>query len=137
MSKLIKMSILILLLSLNLFGCKKEPVALPIESDVKNISLSKNIENEKVPTIISNDKEINHIIKSIQLGSKKTNKESHNDTPTNVNHYIKIKFYFFDGGASVAYLYKKRDNNYIEQPYNGIWKITPESYDNIIGLLNM
>jgi hypothetical protein len=47
-----------------------------------------------------------------------------------------MEFSFSEDGASVAYLYKRRDKYYIEQPYIGIWKTTPESYDNIIGLLN-
>lgn len=138
MSKHVKVSILILLLSLNLFGCKKESVALHIESDIEKISLSKNTENKKVPTVISNDKQINQFVKNIQAGSKKTNKESYNDTPTNVDSYIKIEFYFFEGETTnVTYLYKKRGQYYIEQPYIGIWKTTPESYDNIVELLNI
>ena len=97
MSKHVKVSILILLLSLNLFGCKKESVTLHIESDIEKISLSKNTENKKVPTVISNDKQIVYFVKNIQAGSKKTNKEAHNETPSNVDSYIKIEFYFFEG----------------------------------------
>ena len=52
--------------------------------------------------------------------------------------FIKIEFYFFEGETTnVTYLYKKRGHYYIEQPYIGIWKTTPESYDNIVELLNI
>lgn len=92
-------------------------------------------ENNKHITITDNE-EIKNLIDSIKSNSKKTNKESTNDAPINVDYYIKLEFFHSKGGSSIAYLYKTKDGYYIEQPYNGIWEITQESYDNIDTLLN-
>lgn len=134
-SKIFSILIVILLLSLSLAGCSKGQITLPNEADLESVVLSESTEENNKHITITDNEEIKNIIGSIKSNSKKTNKESINDTPTNVDYYIKLEFSHSEGGSSVAYVYKTKDRYYIEQPYNVIWEITQESYDNIDRLL--
>ncbi|MEG0021128.1 MAG: DUF5301 domain-containing protein, partial [Oscillospiraceae bacterium] len=62
--------------------------------------------------------------------------ESVNDTPTNIDDYIKLEFSHYTEGSSVAYVYKIKNRYYIEQPYVGIWEITKEPYNKVYTLFN-
>ncbi|MGG7163548.1 DUF5301 domain-containing protein [Clostridium ihumii] len=134
-SKIFSVLIVILLLSLSLIGCSKVQVVLPNEADLKNIVLSDNKEENNKYITITDNEEIKKIIDIIKLNSKKTNRESLGDTPTNVDYYIKLEFSYSEGGSSVAYVYKIKDICYIEQPYNGTWEIAQEIYEDIDALL--
>ena len=70
--------------------------------------------------------------------SKGTNEESVNDQPTNVEEYITIKFHhkISEDNPSIVYLYDKKGNYYLEQPYSGIWKLKDEVYDEINEKIN-
>lgn len=135
-SKIFSILIAIFLLSLGFVGCDKMQITLPSEADLESIILSESTEGNNVQVTITGNEEIKSIIDNIKLNSKKTNTESVNDTPTNVDYYIKLEFYHSTDGSSVAYVYKTKDGYYIEQPYIGIWEITQKSYDNIDKLLN-
>lgn len=134
-SKVFSLLIMTLLLSLSFFGCRKVQIVLPNQVDLESIVLSEPTEKNNTSIIITDNKELKNIIDSIKSNSKKTNNESVNDTPTNVDYYIKLEFSHAKGESSVAYSYKIKDKYYIEQPYSGIWEITQESYDNIDTLL--
>lgn len=133
-SKILSILIVILLLSLSLLGCSKLKITLPNEADLESIVLSESAEENNKHITITDNEGIKNIIDSIKSNSKKTNKESINDTPTNIDYYIKLELSHSKGGSSVAYVYKTKDRYYIEQPYNGIWEITQESYDDIATL---
>lgn len=133
-SKIFSILIVILLLNLSLFCCSKVQITLPNEADLESIVLSESTEENNKHITITDNEEIKNIIDSIKSNSKKTNNESINDTPTNVDYYIKLEFSYSKVGSSIAYVYKTKDRYYIEQPYNGIWDITQESYDNIYTL---
>ena len=67
------------------------------------------------------------MIEEIQKQSKSTTFESLNDQPTNVKDYIIIKFtHQNEENDSVAYLYTIKEKQYIEQPYVGIWEVSPD-----------
>lgn len=127
--------VMTLLLSLNFVGCSKVQIVLPNEANLESIVLSKSTDKNNTLITINGNKEFKNIIDSIKSNSKKTNKESINDIPTNVDYYIKLEFSHAKGGSSVAYIYKIKDKCYIEQPYSGIGEITQESYDNIDTLI--
>ncbi len=129
--KIFSILIVILLLSLSLIGCSKVQITLPNEADLESIVLSESTQENNKHIIITDSEEIKNIINSIKSNFNKTNKESINDIPTNVDYFIKLEFSHSKGGSSVAYVYKTKDRYYIEQPYNGIWEITQESYENI------
>lgn len=71
--------------------------------------------------------EISKLIKEMQKQSKSTTFESFNVQPTNDKDYIIIKFiHQNEEKDSVAYLYTIKEKQYIEQPYVGIWEVSPD-----------
>ena len=125
MKKLI--TIIVCLISfLVLSACvSKKKLILPEPETISVISLQKSISGE-IKTI-SNREEISELIKEIQKQSKSTTFESLNDQPTNVKDYIIIKFYHQNEEKdSVVYLYTMKEKQYIEQPYVGIWQVSPD-----------
>ena len=71
--------------------------------------------------------EISKLIKEMQKQSKSTTFESFNVQPTNVKDYIIIKFtHQNEDNDSVAYLYTRKEKQFIEQPYVGIWEVSPD-----------
>ena len=103
----------------------KKKLILPEPEMVSVISLKKKI-SEDVKTITKRE-EISKLIGEIQKQSKSTTLESLNDQPTNDKDYIIIKFtHKNEENDSVAYLYTMKEKQYIEQPYVGIWEISPD-----------
>ena len=103
----------------------KKKLILPEPERISVIFLQKSISGE-IKTI-SKREEISALIKEIQKQSKSTTFESLNDQPTNVKDYIIIKFtHQNEEKDSVAYLYTIKEKQYIEQPYVGIWEISPD-----------
>ena len=103
----------------------KKKLILPEPERISVIFLQKSISGE-IKTI-SKREEISALIKEIQKQSKSTTFESLNDQPTNVKDYIIIKFtHQNEEKDSVAYLYTIKEKQYIEQPYVGIWEVSPD-----------
>ena len=65
------------------------------------------------------------------FSEKTTNIESVNDNPSNPDILYLIKFKNSNDESKSAYVYKKGNKYYVEQPYNGIYKITEEEYKTI------
>lgn len=65
------------------------------------------------------------------FADKKTNVESVNDIPVNPDILYFVKFKNDSGNYKSAYIYKKGNQYYIEQPYNGIYQITEDEYTKI------
>jgi len=98
---------------------------LPEPETISGIYLQKSISGDV--KIINKKDDISELIKEIQKQSKSTSLESVNDQPTNVKDYIIIKFtHQNEENDSVAYLYTMKEKQYIEQPYVGIWEISPD-----------
>ena len=98
---------------------------LPEPETISVISLQKTI-SEDIKTITKRE-EISKLIEEIQKQSKSTIFESFNDQPTNDKDYIIIKFtHQNEENDSVAYLYTMKEKQYIEQPYVGIWEVSPD-----------
>ena len=103
----------------------KKKLILPEPGTISVISLQKKISEDV--KIITKREEISKLIENIQKQSKYTTFESVNDQPTNVKDYIIIKFYHQnEENYSVVYLYTKKEKQYIEQPYTGIWEVNPD-----------
>ncbi len=103
----------------------KKKLILPEPETISVISLQKTI-SEDIKTITKRE-EISKLIEEIQKQSKSTTLESFNDQPTNVKDYIIIKFtHQNEENDSVAYLYTMKEKQYIEQPYVGIWEVSPD-----------
>ena len=103
----------------------KKKLILPEPETVSVISLKKKI-SEDVKTINKRE-EISKLIEEIQKQSKSTTFESFNDQPTNDKDYIISKFtHQNEEKDSVAYLYTMKEKQFIEQPYVGIWEVSPD-----------
>ena len=103
----------------------KKKLILPEPETISVISIQKKL-SENVKTITQRE-EISKLIKEIQKQSKSTTFESFNDQPTNVKDYIIIKFtHQNEENDSVVYLYTMKEKQYIEQPYVGIWEVSPD-----------
>ena len=61
--------------------------------------------------------------------NKKTNIESVNDTPVNPDTMYVINFKTKNDDSKLIYIYKKGNNYFIEQPYNGVYQLTKEEYN--------
>ncbi len=100
---------------------------LPEVEKLESISLEQN-KNEKV---ISDSKEIQNIVDILNGKGRNTKNESIQDDPVNTSKKIKIDFKFKEKGASTIFVYEKNNKHYIEQPYNGIYKISVDEYNSI------
>lgn len=78
------------------------------------------------------DKVLNGLL---ELNLKSTN-VSVQDTPTEVENLVAIRFNYKEDAVGSVYLYSKNGKYYVEEPYNGIYKISKENYDYIISLIN-
>ena len=108
----------------------KKKLILPEPETISVISLQKKL-SEDVKTINKRE-EISKLIEEIQKQSKSTTFESFNDQPTNDKDYIIIKFtYQNEENDSVVYLYTRKEKQYIEQPYVGIWQVNPDRANRI------
>ena len=58
------------------------------------------------------------------------------DAPSDVEHLVAIRLYYKEEDTvGNFYIYKRKDNYYLEEPYNGLYKITEEEYNYIIDLI--
>ncbi len=104
---------------------------LPAIEDIKDINI---ISDEKTITI-SEYKEIIKIYEIIKI-NRQTTEESIQDTLINSEETIRINFNFKTSGTSTIFLYNKDNKYFIEQPYNGIYRILREEYNEIKEIQN-
>lgn len=104
---------------------------IPQVENLKSISLKVN-ENDKQYSASYNEEEVMKKILDIIAGTKRiTKEESIQDYPIKADNVIMVKFYFKEQGSSILYLYKNNNKFYIEQPYNGIYKISEDEYKSV------
>lgn len=53
------------------------------------------------------------------------------DYPVNAENIMKFELQFKEQGTSTLFVYMKKDKYYIEQPYNGIYRISGDEYNSI------
>ena len=112
---------------LTLVACGKKvaPITLPQTDEITSIDITFG-EN----TVSYSDKTwISEIIADIS-SSEPTKKESVQDYPQ-VESYIKIDFQF-ETGTSTIFAYEDSGKYYIEQPYQGIYKIDSQLFERFI-----
>ena len=102
---------------------------LPKQEKLKSIT----IETQANQKEIIDTQEIQDIIYILNNSGKgrNTKQESINDFPVNTEKIITVKFNFEEEGTSIIFVYIRNDNYYIEQPYNGIYKISGDEYNSI------
>ena len=105
-------------------GKKAAPIMLPLADEITSIDI---IVGES--TISHSDKTwISEIIADIS-SSEPTKKESVQDVPQ-AESYIKIDFQF-ETGTSTIFAYEDSGKYYIEQPYQGIYRIDSQLFERL------
>ena len=105
-------------------GKKADPITLPQIDEITSIDITVG-EN----TVSHSDKTwISEIIANIS-SSEPTKKESVQDVPQ-AESYIKIDFQF-EAGTSTLFAYEDSGKYYVEQPYQGIYKIDSQLYSQL------
>lgn len=100
---------------------------LPSADSVYNIKLEQ--KGQKIE--INEQDKINELVNVVTGVKRTTNDKSVQDSPINIDNEIKIDFEFGENKISTVFVYKKKDTYFIEQPYNGIYRISPDEYNSI------
>ena len=100
---------------------------IPSDDSVYSINLEQNGKRIEV----SEQEKIKDIIYIISEVKRTTTNESIQDSPINVENEIKIDFEYEENKTSTVFVYKKNGKYFIEQPYNGIYRISPDEYNSI------
>ena len=100
---------------------------IPSDDSVYSINLEQNGKRIEV----SEQDKIKDIIYIISEVKRTTTNESIQDSPINVENEIKIDFEYEENKTSTVFVYKKKSKYFIEQPYNGIYRISPDEYNSI------
>lgn len=100
---------------------------IPSDDSVYSINLEQNGKRIEV----SEQDKIKDIIYIISEVKRITTNESIQDSPINVENEIKIDFEYEENKTSTVFVYKKNGKYFIEQPYNGIYRISPDEYNSI------
>ena len=100
---------------------------IPSDDSVYSINLEQN--GKKIE--VSEQDKIKDIIYVISEVKRTTTNESIQDSPINVENEIKIDFEYEENKNSTVFVYKKNGKYFVEQPYNGIYRISPDEYNSI------
>ena len=100
---------------------------IPSDDSVYSINLEQNGKRIEV----SEQDKIKDIIYVISEVKRTTTNESIQDSPINDEKEIKIDFEYEENKNSTVFVYKKNGKYFVEQPYNGIYRISPDEYNSI------
>lgn len=85
---------------------------------------------------VADEEKMEKVLSGIYNLNLSTQSVSVQDVPTDVTDLVAIRFYYKDDDAvGNFYIYRKKDKYYLEEPYNGIYKIDEEKYNYIISLI--
>lgn len=119
--KKIGLVVILIMLGIYTFHSNKKTLNLPDTSKVE----FGHVHGGAITTVYElNQAKISSLIKNIEEKSSYS-KESVNDNPNSVD-YIKVKM-----DTKTYYVYERNGKTYIEEPYNGIWKIPSDLYKSI------
>lgn len=114
----------------------RQEYILDIPNSYNLSSISYELESG-IETVMT-EEEMNKILNGIYDLNLKTKSVSVQDYPTDVDNLVAIRFYYKEEDTvGNIYIYKRKDNYYLEEPYNGIYKITEENYNYIINLIKV
>lgn len=128
MKKLLIACVLLMLCSCS--NTNKYTLLLPDADSVSNVVFTYN--NDKLS--VENSENIQNIMTKIGGTGRVTKETGYNETPVNVDDYLIITFNSEKG--TTVYVYTRKNKYYIEQPYNGIYKITADEYKAIFDSYN-
>ena len=123
--------ILLMLMILGIFyyfmNSRTYNLKLPQLEKLESISLEQDT-NKKV---INDNEKMKDIINILNERERTSKEESIQDSPVNTSNKVKIDFNFKETGASTLFVYERNNKYYIEQPYNGIYRISMDEYNSI------
>lgn len=123
--------ILLMLMILGIFyyfmNSRTYNLKLPQLEKLESISLEQDT-NKKV---INDNEKMKDIINILNERERTSKEESIQDSPVNTSNKVKIDFNFKETGASTLFVYERNNEYYIEQPYNGIYRISMDEYNSI------
>ena len=100
---------------------------LPLDDSVYSI----NMEQDDKIVMIDKQEKIKDILFVISKVKKTTTSKSVQDSPVNAENVIKINIEYNEGNILTLFIYKKKNKYFIEQPYNGIYRISFDEYYSI------
>lgn len=84
---------------------------------------------------VAEEEKMDKVLNGLTKLDLKTKTVSVQDVPTGVDNLVSIRLNYKEDAVGSFYLYSKNGKYYIEEPYNGIYKIDKDKYDFIIGLI--
>lgn len=85
---------------------------------------------------VMTEEEMEKILNGLYDLNLSTKSVSVQDYPTETENLVAIRFYYKEEDTvGNFFIYKKKDKYYLEEPYNGIYKISEEDYNYIIDLI--
>ena len=104
-------------------------LTLPEQEKLKQITLESGEKRAEI-TDLEEIKEVIYVLSGGDKG-RTTNEESINDAPVNADVLIMVNFYFKEQGVSTLFVYQRGGRYYIEQPYDGVYRISGDEYNAI------
>ncbi len=93
-------------------------------------------ELESGSVTVATEEGMDKVLEGLHNLNLSTQDESVQDVPTNAEHLVAIRLYYKEEDTvGNFYIYKRKDKYYLEEPYNGVYKITEEEYNYIIDLI--
>lgn len=84
---------------------------------------------------VAEEEKMDKILEGLHSLNLSTKTVSVQDSPTDVEDIVYIRFYYKEDAVGNLFIYKKNNKYYAEEPYNGIYKIDEEKYNYIIDLV--
>lgn len=107
---------------------------LDIPNSYNLSSISYELESGSIT--VMTEKEMDKVLNGIYALNLSTKSVSVQDYPADVENLVSIRFYYKEeDSVGNIYIYKKKNKYYLEEPYNGVYKITDENYNYIINLV--
>ena len=128
--------VLTFILTLTACGSSTKKIVLPESKNIKKIEIVYS-QNQKSIKIDKED-ELSKLISDLNDNSYLFDNPNILYLDYLLIFYITIKFHhkISEDNPSIVYLYDKKGNYYLEQPYSGIWKLKDEVYDEINEKIN-
>ena len=125
------LALIVIMVTFIITACSNSEYTLKLPTDATGVTLFLNSESRTY----ENAEDVENILNTIAGKERITSIESIQDAPDVTDETIKIDFIFEQGATSTLFCYRKNDQYYIEQPYNGIYEITQDEYNDIKRLL--
>lgn len=112
----------------------RDTYILDIPNSYNLSSISYELESGSIT--ISDEAAMDKVLNGLHDLGLSTQDESVQDVPINCENLVPIRFYYKEEDTvGNFYIYKRKDKYYLEEPYNGVYKITEEEYNYIIDLI--